>query len=136
MPSQSIEGQAMLNAAIAHRHTVPDTIRASVIRNADTLEVCCGIVGLLFHAVCFSWIGMAHMWAAYMLMFLVLGFLLLMVRDAVRSSLDNADFDDEGHYAGHQSGSVLLMTVLQGLASFFLVGIYGILIAAIVHSFF
>ena len=136
MPSQSIEGQAMLNAAIAHRHTVLDTIRDSVIRNADKLEVGCGVTGLLFHAICFSWIGISGMWAAYMLMFLLIGFVLLMVRDAVRSSLDNADFDDEGHYAGHQSGSVLLMTVLQGLAAFFLVGIYGILIAAIVHSFF
>ena len=105
-------------------------LAAGVLRHADTLELGAGLLGVAVNAVWFSLAESRHMWPAYLFFFLALGFITMMIRDAMRRSLADGDFDDEGQFFGEHVGFYLVVIGLQCVASFILTGVYGILIAA------
>lgn len=104
---------------------------AGVLRHADTLELGAGLLGVLVNAVWFTWAESRHMWPAYLFFFLALGFVTMMIRDAMRRCLSDGDFDDDGQFFGEHLGFYMVVIGLQCVGSFILTGVYGILIAAI-----
>lgn len=121
----------MTGVAIGRSHSrLFRACAAGVLRHADTLELGAGLVGVVVNAVWFSLADDGHMWPAWMFFFLALGFIVMMIRDAMRRSLSDGDFDDEGRFFGQQVGFYLVVIGLQCVASFILTGVYGILIAA------
>ena len=121
----------MTDMAVARGHGAPQSITAGVVRRADDLELAAGVLGVLVNAVWFSVADIRLIWPAYLFLSLGLGFVAMMMRDTLRRSLSDAEFDDDGLFLGQNTGLFLGVMALQCLGSFFLMGVYGILIAVV-----
>jgi hypothetical protein len=122
---------AMIETTIARRASVIDAVTAHVLKSAEAVEIMVGLVGVVFNAFYFSWSEARLMWPAYMFLFLFIGFVLTLFRDGLRRQLRDDDFDGDGAFSGNDVMLFLRMTALQSVANFFLMGVYGILIAAL-----
>lgn len=105
-------------------------LRSGVLRHADSLELAAGALGVLCNLIWFTTSEGHQSWPVYLFFSLALGFVVMMIRDAMRRCLSDGSFDDDGRFFGEHQGLYLTVIGMQCLGSFILTGVYGILLAA------